>query len=683
MQSNCYFCSLQPIVAVIQIKSYLAFLIMNVKHLFLGLAIAFNFSSNAQTSTKEVLFTIDDKPYYTDEFLRVYNKNIDLVKDESQKDPNHYLDLFVGYKLKINKAYKLGLQDGASYQSELRSYRTQLSKNYVTDSKVTDELVQEAYARTLKEIKASHILFLVDENAAPADTLAAYKKAVDVREKALKGQNFGELAATYSEDPSAKENRGDLGYFSAFRMVYPFESAAYNTPKGQISKIARTRFGYHVIKVDDVRDNRGQLTVAHIMILKPQTENKEEADKAKNTINEIYTKLQQGESFESLAKQFSQDKSSAPKGGVLNRFGSGELSSEEFENAAFNLKKKDQYSAPVESAFGWHIIKLVEKHPVATLEDSKMDLESRIKRDERSRLITESMNDKLRKKYPVKRDEKLFGQIAKTVNDSYYKNEWKAPANTAAFNGNLFKINDQAVTGTEFIDFLVSENKAPNAVKPVSKLVETKYQAFLDQKRNQYYNDNLEKEFPEFANVMDEYRDGLLLFELMEKEIWEKAKTDSVGLENFYKTRKNDYQWENRVDAIVLSSTKSDFLKKAQKMLKKGTSAEAIKEEFNKDGKVNVMSNAGIFEEKSDALPKGLKIKTGVSDIMHDGEYYYVVKINKNLPAGDKTLEEARGKVINDYQQYLEEKWVGDLKKEFKVQVNNPVFNNVKSKMKS
>lgn len=656
---------------------------MNLKQLFFGVLLSANFTSFAQNANKEVLFTIDDKPYYTDEFARVYNKNIDLVKDESQKDLNQYLDLFVGYKLKINKANKLGLQNGQAYQAELKSYRNQLSKNYLTDSKVTQELIEESYKRSLKEIKAAHILFMVDENASPEDTLKAYKKAVEVREKALKGEDFGELAVKYSEDPSAKENKGELGYFSAFRMVYPFESAAYKTPKGQVSKITRTRFGYHIIKVEDVRDNRGELTVAHIMILKPQNQNPEESEKAKNTIQEIYTKLQQGENFESLAKQFSQDKSSASKGGLLNRFGSGQLSSEEFEDAAFALKNPNDFSTPIESNFGWHIIKLIERHPVKTLEEMQADLDNKIRKDERSRLITNSLTEKLKKKYAVKRNDKLYAALSKTVTDKFYMGEWKLPENTKPFAGDLVTIDKKAITGEEFLKFLATQQRGENTIKPIGKLVDKKYQEFVDVKVNELYNNNLENEFPDFAAVMEEYRDGLLLFDLMEKEIWEKAKTDTIGLQNFYESRINNYRWGNRLDAVVLTSTKMDVAKKAQKLLKQGKTADFIKEKLNLNGKVDVMSNAGIFEENSDALPKGLVKKDGVSDIIKDGEYYFIVKINKHLEAGPKTLDEARGKVINDYQQYLEEKWVGDLKQEFKVNVNQPAFEKVKKQIKS
>jgi peptidyl-prolyl cis-trans isomerase SurA len=657
--------------------------IMKLKQLFFGILLSVSFAGHSQNANKEVLFTIDDKPYYTDEFKRVYNKNIDLVKDESQKDLNQYLDLFVGYKLKINKANKLGLQSGPAYQAELKSYRNQLSKNYLTDSKVTQELIQEAYDRSLNEIKAAHILIMVDENALPADTLKAYKKAVEIRDKALKGEDFGNLAVQYSEDPSAKENRGELGYFSAFRMVYPFESAAYKTPKGGISKIAKTRFGYHIIKVEDVRTNRGELTVAHIMILKPQSQKPEDIAIAKNTIQDIYKKLQQGENFESLAKQFSQDKSSASKGGVMNRFGSGQLSSEEFEDAAFALKNPNDYSAPIESNFGWHIIKLVEKHPVKTLDEMQSELDSKIRKDERSRLITNSLNEKLKKKYSVKRDNKLYAVTAKTVTDKYYTGEWKLPENKKPFEGNLVTIDKKAYTAVDFLDYLNVQQRAENTIKPIGKLVDKKYDDFIDQKVNEYYNENLEGEFPEFAAVMDEYRDGLLLFDLMEKEIWEKAKTDSIGLQKFHEAHKNSYMWGNRLDAVVLSSTNKDFAKKAQKLLKQGKTAEQIKEQMNIKDAVNVMSNAGIFDENSDALPKGIERKDGISDVIKEGEYYFVVKINKHLPAGPKTLDEAKAKVINDYQQYLEEKWVGDLKQEFKVNVNQPVFEKVKSQMKS
>ena len=659
---------------------------MKMKHLFFGLLLTLNLIGFAQNSPKEVLFTIDNKSYYTDEFARVYKKNLDLVKDESQKDLNQYLELFVGYKLKINKAYKLGLQDGSAYQNELKSYRGQLSKNYTSDSKVTKELVEEGYKRFLKEIKASHILFTVDENAAPEDTLKVYNQALDVRKSAIAGEDFGKLATEFSQDPSAKENKGDLGYFTAFRMLYAFENGAYKTTKGSISNPIRTRFGYHLIKVVDVRDNRGDVIVAHIMIMNPPStaENKDDTDKGKNTIQDIYKKLQQGEKFEDLAKQFSEDKSSSTKGGVLNRFGSGQLSSDEFENVAFNLSKENPVSEPFKSQYGWHIVKLIDKFSVKTIDEMRPDLESKVSKDDRSRLITASMNEKLRKKYPIKRDDKFYAVISKLVTDNFYEGKWETPADLKSYNKNLVTINSsKSITGTAFLSYVKDQQKTKNTLKPLSKLINKLYDSYLDQELSQYYDDNLEKEFPEFSAVMDEYRDGLLLFDLMEKEIWNKSKTDTLGLKSFYDKNLKNFQWKNRLDVTILSSTKLEVIKKAEKYLKNDKTVDFIKEKLNvKDGAVNIMSKVGVFEEGNEALPKNLQFEPGISNIIKEGEYYFVTKVNATLPAGPKTLDECKGKAINDYQQYLEENWVKDLKNEFKVEVNQTVFESVKKQLK-
>jgi peptidyl-prolyl cis-trans isomerase SurA len=633
-------------------------------------------------SQKDVLFTVDDKPYYTDEFVRVYNKNLDLVKDDSQKDLTNYLELFTGYKLKVNKANKLGLQDNKKYQGELKSYRTQLAKNYLTDSKVTTELIDEAYNRSLKEIRASHILFMADENATPADTLKAYNKAAVVYKRAAAGEDFAKLAAETSEDPSAKENQGDLGFFTVFRMVYGFENAAYNTPKGQVSKPVRTRFGYHIIKVTDERPNRGDVTVAHIMILKPKTANAADAAKAKSKVDDIYKKLKQGEDFAALAKQFSDDKSSSDVGGKLNSFSSGELTSQEFEDASFALAKPGDISAPVESQFGYHIIKLVEKKPAKKLEEVKGDFETRIKRDERSRRIVESMNEKLKKKYTVVKDNKVYADVVKTITDSIYTMGWTPPADLKPYNNTLLTLNnDRKFTGKDFLEYVNSQQRMGISAKPVSSAADMLLDRYTNEQLNIYYNDNLENEFPEFAQVMEEYRDGLLLFDLMEKEIWEKAKNDTIGLQKFYDANASNYQWKARVEAEVYSSTSEKDIKQARAFLLKNRDAAYIKSKLNTKDKINVIEKTGVYEQDSEGLPKQAVWKTGVSEVLKEGNYYYVVKTAKVLPAGAKTLDEAKGRVINDYQQYLENTWVDDLKKEFTVKVNQDVFEKVKKEL--
>ncbi len=653
---------------------------MKLKHVFLGFLMVFAFAANAQTSNKEVLFTINDKPFYTDEFIRVYNKNLDLVKDESQKDLNQYLELFIGYKLKVTKANKLELQNNTQYQTELKSYRTQLSKNYTSDSKVTKELVDEGYKRLLKEVNASHILILSDENAAPADTLAAYNKIIGIRERIIKGEDFGTLAAEFSQDPSAKDNKGNLGYFTSFKMVYAFENGAYKTPVGAVSMPVRTRFGYHLIKVNDVRDNRGEIAVAHIMILK----NKDgvAVEDAKETINDIYQKIQQGEKFDELAKQLSEDKSSASKGGVLNRFASGQLSSEEFENQAFSLSKENPISKPFETNFGWHIVKFIERYPVKSYEESKAELENKISKDDRSRLITNSLTEKLRAKYPIQKDAKLYATIAKSVTDEFFNNKWAVPTDTNKYDKTLFSIGTKNFKGTEFLEYVYTKQKAGSSIRPISKLTNSLFESFVDEKRNQYYNDNLEVEFPEFSAVMDEYRDGLLLFDLMDKEIWQRSKSDTLGIKAFYETQKDKHLWKTRANCEIYSSTELSKMKKVLSMLKRKQTSKDIKEKFNSKDNVSVMYYEGIYEEGADALPKGTKMEIGVSEITNKGEYYYVSNVKEVLPAGPKTLDECRGKLVNDYQQYLEQNWVNELKKEFTVKVDTAVFEKVKNQIK-
>lgn len=656
---------------------------MKINKLILAITITVSSFTFAQNIKKEVLFTIDNKPYYTDEFARIYNKNIDLVKDESQKDLNQYLELFVGYKLKIEKAYKLGLQNNTKYINELASYRQQLVRNYTSDAKVTKALVEEAYERMQKEIRASHILILCDENATPADTLKAYNQSIDIRKKALAGENFGSLAEKFSQDPSAKENKGDLGYFSAFRMVYPFESTAYKTKVGDISKPVRTKFGYHLIKVIDSRDNRGELTVAHIMILKPQSKTPENEAKTKATIQDIYTKLKQGEKFEDLANQFSQDKNSASRGGVLPKFGSGQLSSEEFESKSFELANTGDYSEPFESQFGWHIVKLIQKHPVKKLDDIAKELENKISKDDRSRLIEKTVNERIKKKYPLIRDEKLYNKIKATVTDKYYKAEWNLPENLKDYEGTLLAVGTKKVNGAAFLSELDLLKKGKIAsINPIGKLVDFYYNNFAEDQLKKFYNENLENEFPEFANIMSEYRDGLLLFDLMEREIWNKSKQDSVGLKDFFTKNQPKYVWKNRVKVTIASSTKEEFTKQAYKLLKKDTKIDDIKQKLNTKDVVNIMFKEETYEEGTANFPKNVSFKTGVNEVFKDGDHYFVNKVTAVLPTENKTLEEARGRVINDYQQWLEDNWVSELKKEFKVQVNQQVFDNLKSEMK-
>ena len=653
------------------------------KKIFILLIILGITNSNLFAQESKVLFTINNKPFYEDEFIRVYNKNLDLVKDDSQKNLDNYLDLYIGYKLKVEKALQEKLHENQRYINELKAHRTQLAKSYMNDSKVTQKLIEEAYNRIKTEVKASHILVLVDENASAEDTLKAYNKIKDLRARITLGEDFEKVALEFSEDPSVKDNKGNLGYFSAFRMVYPFENAAYTTPVGSISNPFRTKFGYHILKVTDSRENAGEVTVAHIMIQKPQIPDAQLHEKAKNTINDIYKKLEQGENFEELAKQFSEDKSTASKGGVLQRFGSGQLSSEEFEKQSFMLTKPNEISKPFLSEFGWHIVKLIEKHPIKSLEDMKLDLENRIKRDDRSLIITNTLSKKLREKYSIEKNNAVLKQVAASVTEDFYAQTWEIPTNNTLREQNILTINKDKKVGTfVFYNFLYNQQKTKLKTKSIQKLVNDVYEKFIDEQLTIYYNENLENEFKEFKYVVDEYKDGLLLFDLMEKEIWQRSKTDTLGIKDYYDANKEQYVWKKRYDIDIFSSTDKKIIEKASKYIKSNKSNDYIKEYFNKNNKVNIMVKSGLYEEDYDVLPKFIISKTGVAqNIVNKDGYYYVARIKEIKPQQTKLLEECKGKVVSDYADYLEKNWIDNLKKEFKISINNDVFNKVKQQL--
>lgn len=628
---------------------------------------------------KEVLMTINGKPVYTNEFKRVYKKNLDLVQDESQKDIDGYLELFIDYKLKIAEAQAQGLDQESAYKSEFSKYRDQLSRNYLFEDKVTEELAKEAYERGKFDIAASHILIRVDYESVPQDTLAAYNKIKSIREKALKGEDFTALAKTYSEEPGAKERGGDLGYFSVFTMVYPFETAAYNTPVGEISEIVRTSFGYHIIKVKDRRAKLPKIGVSHIMISDKKgarTFNPEER------INEIYTMLKQGESFESLAKQFSDDKNSAVKGGKLNPFTKGDLRASEFEDAAYDLKTIGDISKPVKTDFGWHIIRLDEKLPMETFEEQKQMLEKKVSEGDRSKLVTTATNNKIKQKYGFKKEASFLPYFDTYVGDDVLKRKWVMQPIPASEEKTLFTIGDRKVGYTDFAKFIENRQRTTRPYKQKEAFLVELYNEFETEQLKDYFKEKLEVDNEEYAAVLNEYRDGLLIFDVMNKNIWQKAKNDSLGLDEYYSKTKTDYQWKQRVDADIYSATSESIAKQIQTMLAEGKTAEEIKASLNTEEKVNVLITPGLFEIDQHELPKNLQIKKGVSSIYPNNDSFVVVNIKEVLAPGVKALDEVKGKVLSNYQNDIEASWMESLRSKYKVDINNKALKRVKRDLK-
>lgn len=636
--------------------------------------ISFSTLTFSQATEKTVLLTIDSEPVYLDEFLRVYYKNLDMVQDESQKSKEAYLDLFVNYKLKVKEAFEQELHKQPEFIKELASYKNQLSENYLYEQDITEELILEGYERLQEEVNANHILIRVTPESRPKDTLIAYNKIKDLLKRARSGEDFVELAKKYSEEPNADERGGSLGYFKGFGMVYPFETAAYTTPVGQVSDIVKTQYGYHILKVNDRRAVPDEVTVAHIMISLPKDAPDQDA---KNRIEDVLKRARQGEDFGDLARQFSEDPATAKNNGKLNRFGSGRLNAPVFEQTAFDLKNSGDISEPIRTDFGWHIIQLIERHPKELFEEFKPELLRRVKTSDRSKVVVASVNDRIKEKYNFEVIENPMPFFNTFVTDSILKRKWVNPGDHPSLLKTAFRIGDINYTFAEFADYIERRQRRAGIYSAVDIIVQEYYREFEKEKLDEFYILSLEKDNKEYANLVSEYRNGLLIYDLMQKNIWEPSKTDTLGLEKFFEANKKSYKWNTRVDGQIASTADKKIANEIRKMLRNNQTEEAIKKQFNTEEIVNVIFSNGIFEIENSVLPANFKAKKGISkvyDISSDSNtntsQYIVVSVKDVIAPSTKSLDEIRGRVMSFYQIYLEKKWMEELNKKFKVVVN-------------
>lgn len=631
-----------------------------------------NIASFGQVKSDDVLFTVNDESVLASEFIRVYGKNLDLVQDQSQKDVDEYLKLFVNYKLKLAEARALEFDKKPTYLKELNGYKKQLSKSYLTDNKVTDALVNEAYERISYDVNARHVLVRIEEF--DTDTTDVYKKILDLRARFLK-EGFDKLrTSAHNQNTVFVE---DLGYFSGFKMAYAFESEAFKTPIGEISQPFRTQFGYHVVEVLDKRKSRGEVTVGHIMVLNEQ---KDSTIVAEERIKEIYNLFQQGQEFESLAKQFSEDKSSAKNGGKLSAFKSGQLSSVKFENEAFKLQNSLDVSAPFQSDYGWHIVKLYNKKPLEPFEEVKRSLEQRVKRDSRSKLINSAMSKKLREKYKISSSNKALPYFQELIDDRFFSKTWSIPESLEK-DKEFVTIGNKVYTYLDFANYLNVAQRAVKGKLLPKDLINFQYEAFLDKEVLAFHEENLEFENKEFANVLNEYREGLLLFDLMETKIWNAVKKDTVALQKHYEANKDKYVWPERVEAIVITSANEEDVKKAKKALEDQTSIEDIKAQININNKQNIIVTTGIMSKEDQSLPEDFLVKKGVSEIYKNNKSFHVAEVIEILPESTKSFKDAQGPVTSDYQTIYEANWMQELTDKYKVKINQEILEKVKSQI--
>jgi peptidyl-prolyl cis-trans isomerase SurA len=625
----------------------------------------------AQENNNPVLMTIAGTPVTKAEFEKVYRKNNTKEGAYDMKDVREYLELYINYKLKVREAEEEKLDTSMSFINELKGYRKQLAQPYLTDKEVTDALIREAYERLKKDVRASHILINVAPDALPKDTMIAYNRIMKIKEMINKGASFEKMARDSSMDPSAKENGGDLGYFTGMQMVYPFETAAYNTKPGQVSNPVRTKFGYHLIKVADVRDAQGEIKVAHIMVKSAANAADSVTAQAKAKIDEIYTKLKKGESFEDLATKFSDDKGSAKTGGALPPFGTGRMVPE-FEKAAFALKNDGDFSAPVKTSYGWHIIKRLEKKPIPSLEEKRNDLKTQVGRDSRAEISKNSMINRIKKENNFKDFPKNKDQFINALDTSLLSGEWTVDK-VKGMDKPLFTINTITITQKDFATY-ISNHQAKKANGNPKQIANTMYNQFVEESLMSYEESQLETKYPEFKALMQEYRDGILLFDLTDKKVWSKAVKDSIGLANYYQLNKHNYMWDRRCEAVIYTCSNADVASKTRKLIKKGKSQVEILNEINKASQLNLSIKDGKFLKGENDIIDSIPWQKGLTADMKKNNSIVFVDVLNVLEPMPKTLDEAKGIITADYQNFLEKEWISQLRAKYPVSVKEDVL---------
>ncbi|MFV0267945.1 MAG: peptidylprolyl isomerase [Draconibacterium sp.] len=538
-----------------------------------------------QAQDDQTLLTIDGKPLGKAEFEYIYQKNnTNVYADSEKKTPEEYLPLYIDFKLKVTEAERLKMDTSRAFINELAGYRKEIAAHYLTDINFEEKLVHEMYRRMTQEADASHILLRVAENASPEQEQKALEKISTVRQEILSGKDFDEAAVEYSEDPSAKDNKGNLGYFSAFTMVYPFENAAYSTPVGEISEPVRSQFGYHLVKVNDIRPNKGEILVAHIMKSVPADASEEKRNALKAQIDSIYVQLKNGADFAELAQKESNDRRTAVKGGEMPRFSRGRIIAQ-FANPAFDLKNIGDISDPIETPFGYHIIKKLDQFPVAPFEEIKKEIETRISRDRERRTSSEKVFvEKLKKDYNFSENNSSKQSLTgKSVGSE------DLPAGLV-----LFSIDQRNYT-TKDLQKWLSEQKIN------SGLLLSYYNEWVDAEIIALEDSKLEDKYPDFRYLIQEYHDGILLFNISQEKIWNFASEDSTGLQQFYGQLKDKQMWKERFKGSIITCKSEEVREQADNLLGAGLSVEEVAEHLNTNGEVFTFET-GAWEEGSNPV---------------------------------------------------------------------------------
>lgn len=634
--------------------------------------------SHAQSPDGRILMTVAGRNVTVGEFIRMFRKS---YGPDDVRDIDTYLQQYIIFKLKVADAIQEGMDTTRAFRNELNGYRNQLAQNYLTDTRTKENLLQKTYQRSLTEVNASHILVNCPEGSKPEDTLNAWQKASDIRERIMNGEPFEQVARGTSDDPSVKFNGGRLGYFTVFQMITPFEDAAYKMKKGELSEPVRTPYGYHIIRVNDKRPSMGKVLVAHIMKAAPPGTVEEDLKKAEESINSIYMELQAGASFSELAKKYSDHKESASNGGQLNWFGTGEMISE-FAEAAFSIPDTGKFCAPVRTIYGWHIIKLLDRKKPGTFEETKSYLESRINQSYLNSLSKKSFVEKLKKEYNFRINQIAFDWFVNNTDTLIIQGLTKYDK-TDFPSDMIYTFANQGLSTKEFASYIERRGSmivTDNPLYFITQSIETRLADHIVK----YENSVLEKKYPDFRYLMDEFHDGILLFEISGKKVWNRIQDDSVGLKEYYEQNKNKYLTKRAIEAKTYTLKLPDGEKKLsaayRKYSGKPDADKIMLARFNKKTDTLLVINENQwFEGENGAIDK-IKWEIGVQSFRIN-DYPSIIVIRKIVEPVPLSLEEVQGEMMTGFQDYLENEWIRQLKEKYTVKLDSAVFADVKKKI--
>jgi peptidyl-prolyl cis-trans isomerase SurA len=639
-------------------------------------------SSVVQEDNSPVLLSFQEGVVRKAEFERVYAKNNGGPEEAAQQpvaDWREYLDLYVNFKRKVFEAEAMGLDTTPAFKQEFNTYRKQLVQPYLSAKEVEEQLIQQAYDRSGYLVSASHLLVKVQPEASPEDSLQAYQRIMAYRDSIMNGgKDFAEMARKYSQDPSAAQNAGSLGYFSAFDMVYPFENAAFNTPVGEVSPPIRTQFGYHILKVHDKIKSEGTKHAAHIIVRVGDRYTAKTDAQAKEIIDEIHQKLKAGEEFGKLAQQYSDDPNSAPNGGDL---GTGRLLPE-MENLK-NQLGEGEFSEPFQTRFGWHILTVsqIEKRP--PFDEARYTLKQKIQRDSRSQIGRDALIQKIKKENGYQFEQASFDAFAATLDNKFPSGVWQADTSAAAkaiYAQSLFSLANGSYNRSiqDFIDYYTRKRPRRTTLPPAMAAASVA-EEYVEQELLAYEEEQLPNKNPEFRYLLQEYRDGILLFTLMEQKVWKKAVEDTTGLKNYYEAHRDSFYKEEIIEVKSYSATDRSVLTQLEKWWREGWTEAQIDSAVNQTSALNLRTIRQSFEkgqEGSEEVWFDLEVGDRTA-IFAEGETFRILEIEEKRPAGIQALDKVKSEAITRYQDHLEKEWLAELATKYPVEINEDVFSNL------